>query len=777
MRKYTAFLLTGTACVVPAMALAQDKADGATGPATPIIVTAPGGDIDLDDALALERRDIIIAGAPDFLAALNRNFAGVTAQDAQNNPWQPNIVYRGYVASPLVGQAQGLAAYVDGARFNQPFGDTVNFELIPDAAIRSVTLRDASPVYGLNTLGGALVIETATGQTMQGAEAVAAIGSYGERDLSLSAGDAIGGFSWFGAVQYREEDGWRDFSPSDLVNGFVDVGYDGERAGVHVKFIGADTDLTGNGVAPVELLEARRQSVFTWPDNQRNSYGRVSVHPWLAISDDIRFEATLYRQRRKAALLNGDAADIEECEDDPAREGLLCLESVGDDGDEEQALLTDGNGNTIDDVLDGEEYGVFNRGNIRSRSEGFLAQLITEQDMGTRANRLVLGVSYDSSENDFDASTELGALTEQRSVEGLGVIIDQADNAIAPVELKTRSRFWGVFASDTLPLSETLTAEIGLRWNHARIILEDQIGTALNGDHSFSRLNPGIEFDWAVTPEISLRAGYAESNRVPTEAELSCADENAPCSLTNFFIADPPLDQVVAKTFELGASGRHMSGGWEIDWLASAYRATNVNDIQFIASRTRGRGFFENIGRTRRQGFEASLRAQRGGFRIGASYAFIDATFRLPVVLSSPANPEANDQGEIFVEAGDRLTGLPRHSATLTADYEGRIGTRAFAIGGDMIARSGLLLFGDEANQNPEVPGYVVFNLRGRFEVVKGASLFGEVRNVFDREFATFGTFSEVDEIDLAEAPDASDPRAFGPGAPRRLTVGIALAF
>jgi len=777
MRKYTAFLLTGTACVVPAMALAQDKADGATGPATPIIVTAPGGDIDLDDALALERRDIIIAGAPDFLAALNRNFAGVTAQDAQNNPWQPNIVYRGYVASPLVGQAQGLAAYVDGARFNQPFGDTVNFELIPDAAIRSVTLRDASPVYGLNTLGGALVIETATGQTMQGAEAVAAIGSYGERDLSLSAGDAIGGFSWFGAVQYREEDGWRDFSPSDLVNGFVDVGYDGERAGVHVKFIGADTDLTGNGVAPVELLEARRQSVFTWPDNQRNSYGRVSVHPWLAISDDIRFEATLYRQRRKAALLNGDAADIEECEDDPAREGLLCLESVGDDGDEEQALLTDGNGNTIDDVLDGEEYGVFNRGNIRSRSEGFLAQLITEQDMGTRANRLVLGVSYDSSENDFDASTELGALTEQRSVEGLGVIIDQADNAIAPVELKTRSRFWGVFASDTLPLSETLTAEIGLRWNHARIILEDQIGTALNGDHSFSRLNPGIEFDWAVTPEISLRAGYAESNRVPTEAELSCADENAPCSLTNFFIADPPLDQVVAKTFELGASGRHMSGGWEIDWLASAYRATNVNDIQFIASRTRGRGFFENIGRTRRQGFEASLRAQRGGFRIGASYAFIDATFRLPVVLSSPANPEANDQGEIFVEAGDRLTGLPRHSATLTADYEGRIGTRAFAIGGDMIARSGLLLFGDEANQNPEVPGYVVFNLRGRFEVVKGASLFGEVRNVFDREFATFGTFSEVDEIALAEAPGASDPRAFGPGAPRRLTAGIRAQF
>lgn len=778
MRSLKGLMLAGAALGTPGLALAQDAA-APQGEAllNTIIVTAPGGYIDTDDALALDRSDITIAGAPDLLAALSRNFAGVTLQDAQNNPWQPNLVYRGYVASPLAGQAQGIAAYVDGARFNQPFGDTVNFELIPDAAIRSVTLRDASPVYGLNTLGGALVIETATGQTVRGVEAAAAIGSYDERDLSLTAGGARDGLSWFGAVQYREEDGWRDFSPSDLLNGFVDLGYDGERGGLHVKFTGADTDLTGNGVAPVELLAARRQSVFTWPDNQRNKYGRISLHPWLAISDGVRFEATLYRQRRKAALLNGDAADIEECEDDPALEELLCLESVGEDGDEDQALLIDSDGDSIDDVLDGGDYGVFNRGNIRSRSEGFLAQLITEQAMGARNNRLVLGVSYDASENDFAASTELGALTEERSVEGLGFFIDQPDNAIAPVELKTRSRFWAVFASDTLPLTNTLTAEIGMRWNHARIVLEDQIGTALNGDHSFSRLNPGIEFDWAVTPDISLRAGYAESNRVPTEAELSCADENAPCSLANFFVADPPLDQVIAKTFELGASGQHRSGGWNVEWLVSAYRATNVNDIQFVASSTRGRGFFENIGRTRRQGFEAQVSAQRGGFRLGASYAFIDATFRLPATLSSPANPEANDEGEIDVAKGDRLTGIPRHSATLTADYEGRIGSRTFAIGGDMIARSSQLLVGDEANQNPAVPGYVMLNLRGRVEVVRGVSLFGEVRNVLGREFATFGTFSEVDEVDLEEAPNASDPRAFGPGAPRRFTLGIGARF
>nr|WP_244959007.1 TonB-dependent receptor [Novosphingobium marinum] len=741
-----------------------------------IIVTAPGGASDLEDALGLERQDIRVAGTPDLLGALTRNFAGVTLQDAQNNPWQPNLLYRGYVASPLQGQAQGLAVYVDGARFNQPFGDTVNFDLIPDAAIEAVTLRDASPLYGLNALGGALVIETATGRSVQGIEGAAAIGSYGERDISLSAGDAIGSFSYFGALQYREEEGWRDFSPSDLVNGYIDLGFDGERAGVHVKFIGADTDLTGNGVAPVELLAARRRSVFTWPDNTRNRYGRISLHPWFAIADGLRFEATLYRQRRKAATLNGDAADIEGCEADEL-EGLICLETVGADEEEQQGVLTDANGNTFADVLAGSDYGVLNRGNIKTRSEGILAQVVGEHDFAGRTNRLTAGFSYDSSESEFSTSTELGELTDERSVTGLGLFIDQGDGSIAPVGLETRTRFWSGFLSDTLPLGDTLTAEIGLRYNHARVRLIDQLGTTLNGDHSFSRLNPGIELDWRAASGLTLRAGYSETNRVPTAAELSCADENAPCSLTNFFIADPPLEQVVARSFELGASGSRERGAWTFDWLLSGYRTTNTNDIQYVAADIRGRAFFRNIGETRRQGVEASMKARRGGLQLLFSYAFIDATYRSAITLSSPANPEAGEGGLVEVAPGDRLPGLPRHSATLSVDHSGRLSGRGFTIGGDVVARSSQYLVGDEANRNSPIPGYVLFNLRGSVELAGGISFFGELRNVFDRRYETFGTFSEVDEIELVEAPDASDPRALGPGAPRRWTAGMRFSF
>lgn len=765
------WLSAGMASVVLVPALARGE-EPDMAPSQAIIVTAPGGAIDSDDALSVGALDISRAGTPDLLAALTRNMAGVTLQDAQNNPWQPNLVYRGFVASPLQGQSQGLAVYLDGARFNQPFGDTIQFDLIPEAAIRKLSILDASPVYGLNALGGAVLLETKTGRSDPGLEASATGGRFGYAEGSIAGGIARSNVSAFGAFQYSRDDGWRDHSPSRLYNGYLDLGFDTEGGGLHMKLVGADTDLTGNGVSPVELLAADRRAVFTWPDNSRSRYGRISLHPWIALSQTTRIEGTLYAQRLTLRTVNGDAADIEGCEDDDS-EGLLCLETVGGDGEEAQAILTDAGGNPIGDTLGGQGYGVLNRGRTRTDAMGALVQVIDERPLLAGNNHFALGLSYDSSRTRFDTSTELGELTEDRSVEGLGSRIVQADGAIAPVGLVAHTEYWGAFVQDRVPLAPGLSAELGLRWNHARIELADQIGTALNGRHSFERFNPGVELDYIVSQGLSLRAGYAESNRAPTPAELSCADENAPCSLTNFFIADPPLKEVVAKSWEAGASGAFHLGGWQATWLLSAYRTTNRNDIQYIASQIRGRAYFQNIGSTRRQGVEASLRASHGGLTAGLGYAFTDATYRDDLILSSPANPEANDDGTIDVAPGDHLPGIPRHSATLTLDYT----ARGWSIGGDLIARSGQYLVGDEGNRNARVPGYLVANLRAGIDIVPGVTLFGEVRNAFGRKYANFGTFSQVDEIELEEAPGASNPRAYGPGAPRRWYVGVKAKF
>lgn len=773
MRILATFLAGSAMALTAGAAWAQAPDEGANeigGARQPIIVTAPGGAVDIDDALTLTAADISRTGSPDFLGALTRNFAGVTLQDAQNNPWQPNLVYRGFTASPLQGQSQGIAVYLDGARFNQPFGDTVQFDLLPEAAIRSVAMLDKSAVYGLNALGGALTLETKTGLSDPGLEASLSHGRFGMTEASVAGGAFWGDWSAFGAFQYTRDDGWRAHSPSTLYNGYADLGFDTATGGLHLKVLGANTNLTGNGVSPVELLAADRRAVFTWPDNSRSRYGRVSLHPWVALSDQTRIEGTLYAQTLTLRTVNGDAADIEGCED----AGYVCLETVGaDDDDEEQAVLTDANGNPIADTLGGEGYGVLNRGRTATRAMGALVQLIDKRALGAGENVFALGFSYDSSRTRFGTATELGALTDDRSVEGLGSIIVQDDNAIAPVGLVAHTDYWGVFAQDRLPITSRLSAEIALRYNNARIVMQDQIGTALNGRHRFQRLNPGVEFDYAVLDGLSLRAGYAESNRVPTPAELSCADENAPCSLTNFFIADPPLKQVVAKSWEAGAKGKGQVGGVTLDWLLSAYRTDNRNDIQYVASEIRGRAYFRNIGMTRRQGVEATLRASRGGLTAGLSYAFTDASYRAPLTLSSPANPSAGDDGLIAVARGDRLPGIPRHSATLSLDYAGA----GWTVGGDLLARSGQYLIGDEGNDEAKLGGYAVVNLRASVDLVKGVSLFGALSNAFNRRYATFGTFSEVDEIDLDEAPGASNPRAYGPGAPRRWTVGMKARF
>ena len=763
-------MLATTWAFLPVPLLAQTAEDRAT-----IIVTAPGGAIDADDALELSADDINRSGPPDILGALTRTMASVTLQDAQNNPWQPNLVYRGFIASPLQGQAQGLAVYLDGARFNQPFGDTVQFDLIPEAAIKSLSVFDASPIYGLNALGGAIVLETKTGLNDPGLEASVTGGRFGYAETSLSGGFAAGDFNVFAAFRYSHDGGWRDHSPSNLANGYIDLGFDREGGGLHLKLVGADTDLTGNGVSPVELLAIDRHAVFTWPDNNRNRYARISLHPWVALSDRTRIEGSIYAQRLTSRTVNGDAADIEGCEND---RGLLCLENVGpDEGEEGPSILTDAQGNAIPDTLGDEAYGVLNRGRTRTKAVGTLFQIIDTRSFGAGENHLSAGFSYDSSRTCFDTSTELGELTEERSIDGLGSLIVQPDGAITPVGLIAYTDYWGLFLQDRLPVLPGLTAELGLRYNHARVRLADQIGTALNGRHRFERLNPGIEFDYAVSSHVTLRAGYAESNRVPTPAELSCADENAPCSLTNFFIADPPLKQVVAKSWELGAVGDGNLGGLKIEWLLSAYRTENRNDIQYIASEIRGRAFFQNIGATRRQGIEATVKASRRGFTGSLSYAYTDATYRDGLNLSSPANPGADEDGVIAVERGDRLAGIPRHSLALSMDFTGKMGGRAWSIGGDIVARSGQYLIGDEGNDNPRLRGYAIVNLRAGIDVIPGITLFGEVRNALGRKYATFGTFTEVDDITLEEVPGASNPRAYGPGSPRRWHAGMKAKF
>ncbi len=734
-----------------------------------VVATAPlpGSDVPLDRVAThvqiLRTEDLERSAPPAALRALDTRLTGVSLGDAQDNPFQPNLHYRGFQASPLAGDAQGLAVYLDGARFNQPFGDTVDWDLIPDQAISTITLEGSNPVFGLNALGGSLAVRLKTGFTDTGGEIVLAGGSHGQWQAQTQVGASAGGRAIFVAVSRIHDDGWRDRSPSDLLQGYLDLGWAGARAEVHLKLIGADNSLTGNGPAPVELLAVRRASVFTFPDKSRNRYLRASLSGSVQLASDASLSIQAYGGRLNQATRNGDSSDVEPCASDPA---VLCLDD---------AFVTDGSGATVTDFLAGSPYGQLDLTSQRSDAFGGSIQLSSKTPLGAHANQFVLGAGVDAGRTLFAASSVLGELTPDRGFAGPGVSIDQADGSIAPVRLTTFTTYVGVYALDVFSLTPSLTLSTSARLNLARQRLRDELGTVLNGVHRFGRFDPALGATYAFSPGLTAYAGVSATNRAPTPAELSCAGPETPCSLSNFFVADPALKQVTATTFEGGVRGHFRTGpDTMVRWTVDAYRTQTHNDIIFAASAIHGRDYFRNAGDTRRQGVEASLEVRGPKLTAFAAYAFVDARFRTAQVLNSPDNPDADPDGLIAVSPGARMPGTPAHRLKLGLDYRP---TDALRAGVTAVFSSGQVLFGDEANLTPMTRPYAVFGLEGGYRLTKSIELFGSVANLLDARYETFGTFCPTSQVAIAEAPGATDARCLSPAAPRSFTAGLRASF
>ena len=198
---------------------------------------------------------------------INLNLGSVHINEAQNNPFQPDVRFRGFTASPLLGLPQGLATYQDGIRVNEPFGDTVNWDVIPQSAIASINLIPGSnPLFGLNTLGGALSLKTKTGFTHPGHEVTVYGGSFVRRAVEFSSGGHNQRLSYFLSGNLFKEEGWRDFSPSDVRQLFGNIGWEGDATTLNLSLTLADNELLGNGALPIQLLETARNAVFTHPD-------------------------------------------------------------------------------------------------------------------------------------------------------------------------------------------------------------------------------------------------------------------------------------------------------------------------------------------------------------------------------------------------------------------------------------------------------------------------------------------------------------------------------
>ena len=586
--------------------------------ATPLL----GSGVDRDKVPAqtqvLTSGDISRSGNPDALRALNEQASGVTLGAASGNPFQPSLFYHGFQASPLQGTPQGLAVYLNGARFNQPFGDTVNWDLIPDIAIDRMDLVGSNPVFGLNALGGALSVQMKNGFTYQGTEIDLLAGSFGKHQGEFQYGVESGNVAAYAAGNGLQEGGWRDVQSSQLRTFYGDLGWRGERGEVHINVNVADNRLNQPGATPIQQLAFDQAAVFTAPNLVTNHYAHVNLTGNYNISDQTSLQGNLYYENFLQKVYNGDVTDFTPCDDGS---GFLC-EAPG-------VFATDRAGVPIPDFLNGGPYLNLDQQSTSTNGYGAAIQATNRTRLFDRPNQLVVGLSFDGGQTLFGASTQIGGLSVADSIfAGPGIVVDQADGSIAPVRVAISNGYYGAFFTDTYDLMPFLSANVAGRFNWAQINLNDEGGGSLTGNHSYSRFNPSAGLTWKIRPDLAVFASYAEANRAPTPAELSCASAASPCSLANFFVGDPDLQQVVAHTVEAGVRGRFTPfSGATLSSDLAFYHTILDNDIQAVNSEIQGRSFFQNVGTTLRQGVDLKLQLKTDRLLAWAAYSYTDAAF------------------------------------------------------------------------------------------------------------------------------------------------------
>ena len=255
---------------------------------------------------AATQQDIDASGALDLPDLLNRRLSGVNINENQENPFQPDLNYRGYTASPLLGTPQGISVYLDGVRLNQPFGDVVSWDLIPRIAIAEVVLVPGSnPMFGLNTLGGAVSIATKDGRSQPGTTIQASGGSFGRRAVEFEHGGSNAkGLNWYVAGNLFHEDGWRVASPSDVRQAVGKLGWQGAKTTVGISVAYADNSLTGNGLQEQRFLVRNYSSGYTLGDVTKNRSPFFNLSVRHAASSALTFSGNAYFRYIRADTVN-----------------------------------------------------------------------------------------------------------------------------------------------------------------------------------------------------------------------------------------------------------------------------------------------------------------------------------------------------------------------------------------------------------------------------------------------------------------------------------------
>ena len=732
---------------------------------------------------------------------LKTQLASVNLNDVQNNPFQPDLQYRGFTASPLLGLPQGISVYLNGGRVNEAFGDTVHWDLMPLDAIDTVSLYSGSnPMFGQNTLGGALALTTKTGFSFNANEIDLQAGQFGQKAASMESGGHNDHWAYYVNLNHYEEDGWRDYSPSEVQQLFTSLAYKSDKMHLDMNLFMADNELLGNGASPIELLDIEgREAVYTHPDQTNNDLTHVNITGDFVLTDTLSLTANMFYRDTQTQSINGDDSDFGACQfadgrvtlcefEDDDDDDPLDSDSDGDDDDNDDLPVVGESDDVeavefigfdddtsladISDVDADELDGTYNTGRTDAKATGLSFQLAKQYALSGFSSEFIVGASYTKGDVNYAADTTFGILENESAQDSRTVLpIDGLMAEEARVRLDVDTTAWSLFFMNSTQLSSAVSLNLGGRFNRDHIVMEDLIDDgegSLDGNHRFTQFNPAVGVDITIDEQSQLNLAISQSSRTPSPAELSCADEDDPCRLPNGFVADPPLDQVVTQTIEANYTMRIDN----IDLMLNVFHSRSKDDIIFQqAGSVASRGYFINVDETQRQGVEFSVGSTWEKLTYRLNYNYLNATYESSFTSFSPFNPQGPDR---VVTPGDKIPGQPEHLVKLYADYTF---TDKARLGAEVISASSQYFRGDEANENEKIDGYVIANIFAsyRFNDTFTASL--RVNNLFDKDYETFGTYGEADEVLEDIYPDVEGAEFVGPAQPRMVSMNLKARF
>ena len=744
------------------------------------VTPVPGFQVDKDkipgNIQTLRSSDLSRNGAANVLGALDQQAGGVNFNDTLADPFQPDVLFRGFEASPVLGTPQGMAVYQNGVRINEAFGDTVNWDLIPDIAIDRIDVLSATSVFGLNALGGAATVTMKNGFTYQGFDATVSGGSFNQRQAQAEYGVNDGPLGAYVAVNTLKEGGWRHFAQDRIRQYYLDLSFHTDTITSDLSYSRANNRLFGQGPAPVQSLAVSTENVFTGPQNNINNVDMITLNTTYNFTPTLALSNVVYFRNYRQTVANGDNSNYAACDADVAP-GLLC------DGD---YVLTDTLGQNIPDITNGGAtiIGQNDYEDLHSQTWGGSLQFSSTERILDHGNSFAVGASVDTSTTNFFSGTWLGVLNPALSVLPSPYFVatpEGADSTATPVNLNANNKYYGMYLTDTFDLVEALSATLTSRYNIAKVDLSDRNGEALDGNNRYTHFDPSAGATYKFAPALTVYGSYAINNRAPTASELECANPAAPCLLPTNLASDPPLKQVISKTAEVGARGTISDASLgKYGWDLSVYRTNSENDIYGIST-TIASGFFQNVGSTRREGGDLDLTYQMGIVSAYLQYSYLKATFRSAFLEPSPANPFQDANGNVEVNVGDELPLLPKTRVKLGGDVKV---LPAWSVGGTWIYVGPSFYRGDEDNLNPELPGYSVASLRTSYQITKNVLVFANIQNLFDRHYSTFGILGDPTGVGAPGVPADGelgdpdvDPRFQSPAMPRAYFGGVKISF